>query len=144
MFTTLPSYRIPLPRRARLEGESHWASMMLPPDSGIFLVDLDWSENTKRTQPMLCPATVAAVAGIHVHEAAVLDVMYIPAPRHDGAGREPVLRINAVDAARDPARRFAQILLVRTLDGRWHACEPEVNFDALEDRVEMLRVEAVA
>lgn len=143
MFTTLPADRIPLPRRASPEGESFWASMLLPPEIGTFLVDVDWSDNTsKRTQSLLYPATVAAVAGMHVHELAILGVMYIPAARHDGAGREPLLGINAIDVARDPARRFAQVLLVRAIDGRWHACDPPVNFDTLDDRVEMLRIKA--
>jgi len=143
MLTTLPADRIHFPRRASPEGESFWASMMLPPEIGIFLVDLDWSDKTsKRAQSLLYPATVAAVAAMHVHELAILDVMYIPAARHDGAGREPLLGINAIDVARDPAQRFAQVLLVRAIDGRWHACDPQVNLDTLYERFEMLQNKA--
>jgi hypothetical protein len=134
MITTLPSDRIHRPPGMSPEGEYHWASAMLPPATGAFLIDLDWSETSfKRTQSLLCPATTDAVSGMHVHEIAILDIMYIPSPQHDGTGREPVLRVNAIDRALVPERGFVEVLLVRTLDGNWHACDRHVNLDTLED-----------
>jgi len=139
MFTTLSADRIHLPTQ---HGQSHWASVSLPPDKGFFLIDLDWSETAAmRTQGMLYPATVAAVAVMHTHELAILAMLFIPSSRHDGDGREPVLRVDAIDMALDPAQGYAQVLLVRTLDGLWHACDHRVNLDTLEDRLQMVRLD---
>jgi hypothetical protein len=144
MLTTLPRDKIYRPAEMRLENEYHWSSALLPPESGALLVDLDWSEGKHmRTQSLVCAATVDSAAGMHVHQIAIIDIMYIPASRHDGTGRQPVLRIDGVDTARDPARRYVPVLLVRTLDGCWHSCDPEVVvLDALVDRAQILRVEA--
>lgn len=141
MFTTLATDRIHFNYRCSPQGEIYSKSVMLPPDVGLFLVDMDWSEDAcKRVQGIMFPATVEGVARMYLHNIEICDVMFIPPARHDVSGRAPALRIDGIDAARDPAKRYAQVLLVRDTNGEWHVCEPDTSIDALDDRVQLLRV----
>jgi hypothetical protein len=142
MFTTLPADRIHLPGEACSKGEILSATVLVPPDVGLLMVDLCWSEGTEqqRTQGMLFPATVDSVSRIYMNEPGICGMAFIPAARHDGSGRDPSVQIDAIDLARDPKRGFAQVLLVRDIGGEWHGCNPDTRLETLEDRVELLRL----
>lgn len=142
MFTTLPTDRIHLPGKGCPSGEILSASVLAPPDVGLLIVDMCWSETTtqERTQGALFPATIEAVARIHAQQTGICGITYIPPARHDGSGRDPSIQVDAIDAARDPQRSYAYVLLVRDTAGSWHPCNSGTNMDALDDRIELMRV----
>jgi hypothetical protein len=142
LLTTLSKHRIHMPPGMCPENESYWSAVLLPACTGTFVIDLDWSENeVQRTQTVLCSADLAGVAGMHANLHAVLDVIYISPPRHDGTARDPPMRVNAIDVGSDPTKDFARVLLVRTPDGSWHACARHVDIERLDDRFRLLLIE---
>lgn len=142
MLKTLKKNQIQVPPGMCPESESYWSAVLLPASTGTFVIDLDWSENqVQRTQTVLCSADLAGVAGMHANLHAVLDLIYIPPPRHDGTARDAPMRVNAIDVGSDPAKDFARVLLVRTYDGSWHACARHVDIDRLDDRFRLLLIE---
>lgn len=109
---------------------------MLPAEAGFFVVDLDWSEGGKsyRIQSLVCPATQAGVDGMHSYEGIIVALLFVPVSSHDLQPRSAPLQINAIATGLDAKHGYRKELLIRTLDGQWHACQMDVNVADVRER----------
>jgi hypothetical protein len=139
MLKTMSMHEAHGPQHLLRNGDRYWTAALLPVADGIFLVDIHWAENKfERIQSLVCPATIEGVFSLHGCEYAIHALLYIAPPNHDGTPREPPISVIAIGFGHNADDNFRDVLLVRTLDGQWHACAEGVDIARVDERKTLL------
>lgn len=135
MLKTVSTHEVPHLQRTMRRGDRYWYAALLPVADGFFVVDIHWAENAfERIQALVCPATLDGVFSMHSYEDAIHALLYVAPPNHDGGPREPPIAVDAIGLGQDADDDFRNVLLVRALDGQWHACTKHVDITRVDER----------
>ncbi len=121
--------------RNKMSSSQFWSAVLLPPADGIFVVDVDWTGNGfTRIQSLVCPATPAGIDGMHPYGDMIVALTFIAPADHDAKPRSAPLQIDAIETGLDGKHGCRKEVLVRTVDGKWHACTKGVNVADVGER----------
>lgn len=139
MLKTVSMQEVHHLQRTMRKGDRYWKAVLLPVAHGIFLVDIHWAENAfERIQALVCPATLEGVFSMHSYEGAIHALLYIAPPNHDGTPRQPPISVDAIGLGQYADDDFSDVLLVRALDGQWHACAKHVDIARVDEQETLL------
>lgn len=142
MISTFSIHEICFPQSMMGKGDRYWSAAMLPVADGIFLIDIAWSAGgTQRIRSLVCPASLAGIAGMHTYEADIRSLLYISSPNQDGSPRDDPVPVDAIGIGQQSEDGFREFILVRTYDGQWHPCVANVDIAKLDGRRTLLTLE---
>jgi len=122
VIITIDDHEVQVPKGLRCEGERQWQMAVIDSSDGLLVIDFDallhsgpchWSA--------ICPATAAGFGSVEDEDYSVVSMLYLP-PADAASIRRGSIAIDAIQYGRIAHQGWRELLLVRDLAGKWHAC----------------------
>jgi len=140
MLATLQLHEVRIPKSISGRDERYWPFALLPLDEGTFLIDVEIAiGKTQCLQRVICPATLAGIASLELHDMRPVAAVHLPPPNSVGDSRLAI-SLDTIDCGCDTQNGFRRVLLIRDLQETWHVCDSPTEATKIEERRTLVNI----